>query len=137
MAPSTILRSIAFSRATASAICSSSSLLALTVAMSRLLAFSLFAPPQRFDDERIGKHQARFRHVVDRQQHVDGLFSGFAAAQADTIALNAAEFAAKPAPAIDRNLHLDMRDVAGIAIEIGAPHQRPIDPRRGNLQSVR
>src|ERR1700733_10718095 len=69
MAPSTILRSIAFSRATASAICSNSSLLALTVAIGSLLALILFALAQCFGNERVGEYESRFHHVVDRQQH--------------------------------------------------------------------
>src|SRR5579871_5053122 len=89
MAPSTILRSIAFSRATASAICRSSSLLALTVAIVsislalvrrrpgrgvhappaiRRLAALLFAPPKRLRNERIGEDKSCFHDVVDPQQ---------------------------------------------------------------------
>src|SRR5215471_14785505 len=70
MAPSTILRSMAFSRATASAICNSSSLLALTVAIGGLLALVLFALAQRFGNQGIGENELGFRHVIDTQQNV-------------------------------------------------------------------
>src|SRR5229473_3522925 len=52
------------------------------------------------------------------------------------IALDAPERAAKPLAALMRDRHLDLHQVAGIAFEIGAAHQRPVDPRRGNLQPV-
>src|SRR5215469_8483840 len=124
MAVSTILRSIAFSRATASAICSSSSLLALTVAMSVSIvlrrapdiarrgidfcfaavtvaafaaAFVLLAPPQRLGNQRIGQHEPRFGHVVDTQQNVGRLGSGGCAAQPHAIAFSAVELATKAA----------------------------------------
>src|SRR5207244_10574620 len=70
IAPRTLLRSIAFSRATASAICSSSSLLALTVAIVSLLALILFALAQRFRNECVGENEARFHHVIDPQQNI-------------------------------------------------------------------
>src|SRR6202044_1027991 len=99
MAPSTILRSMAFSRATASAICRSSSLLALTVAIRqsplleltrrllrravvhclvwRVLAvarparrvLAALAPAQRFGNESVGQDELCFHHVVDAQQN--------------------------------------------------------------------
>src|ERR1051326_7310913 len=157
MAVSTILRSIAFSRATASAICNSSSLLALTVAMSVSLvlrrppyisrrgiefgfaalavaafaaALFLFAPPQRLGNQRIGQHEPRFGHVVDAQQNVGRLGSRGRVAQPCAFAFGAVEFAAKAAAALDRRRHLDMRKMPGIAVEIGAPHQRPVDAGR-------
>src|SRR5262249_59211019 len=90
-----MLRSIAFSRATASAICNSSSRFALTTAMSilphlragtragansipRRLRFPIaivargargLAAPERFGDQRIGQYQPRLRHVFDREAH--------------------------------------------------------------------
>ena len=32
--------------------------------------------------------------------------------------------------------HLDLHEMAGIALEIGTAHQRTVDARRGNLQPV-
>ena len=52
------------------------------------------------------------------------------------IALDAAEHAAKPLAALMRDRHLDLHEMAGIAFEIGAAHQRPVDPGRGNLQPI-
>src|SRR5215472_4300052 len=96
MAAMTIPRSIAFSRATASAICNSSSRLALTaiglvsfvlgampalagyapeifgfavlVGRSRTLGF--LASLQRLGDQLVGEHKLRLRHLFDRQQDV-------------------------------------------------------------------
>src|SRR5580693_9605413 len=133
MAPSTILRSIAFSRATASAICSSSSLLALTVAIGRLLALILFALAQRFGNERVGEHKLCFHHVVDPQQRI----ACRVATDVRVFAIGAVKFAAKSSAALDRRLHLDLGNVPGIAVEIGTAHQGAIDPGRGNFQSVR
>src|SRR5437588_2465237 len=132
IAPRTILRSIAFSRATASAICSSSSLLALTVAIVSLLALILFALAQRFRNERVGENEARFHHVIDPQQNILCV-----TADACTFAFGAVEFAADSFAAIDRDLHLDLSDVPGIALEVGSAHQGPIDARRRNFQPIR
>ena len=46
------------------------------------------------------------------------------------------KLAAKPAAAVDRGLHFHLGDVAGIAVEIRSPHQRPVDARRRNLQPI-
>src|SRR5918998_1420780 len=94
----TISRSIDFSRATASAICNSSSLLALTAMFVSSLARAVrilrpplvipiragrarpisplflrvslggLAAPQRLGDQRVGQHELGFRHVFDREQ---------------------------------------------------------------------
>ena len=52
------------------------------------------------------------------------------------LALGAGKDAAKALAALDRHCHLDLRDVAGVALEIGFAHQRPVDAGRGNLQPV-
>ena len=52
------------------------------------------------------------------------------------IALDAAERAAEPLAALMRNRHLDFHEVAGIAFEIGAAHQRPVDPGGRNLEAI-
>src|SRR5260370_9210341 len=123
IAPSTILRSIAFSRATASAICSSSSLLALTVAIVSLLALILFALAQRFRNERVGENEARFHHVIDPQQNVLCCVT----TDARAFAFGAVAFAAEPFAAIARALPFDLSDVPGIALEVGSAYQEPID----------
>src|SRR5579862_4871531 len=160
MAPSTIFRSMAFSRATASAICRSSSLLALTVAISsvslgltcvpvefqrivvsvmslvmsllarRVLAVAWFvrwplavlAPAQRFGNQRVGENELCFRHVVDRQQHVAALGLGVGGdADARAAAFGAEQLAAEAAAAVEQRRHFDVSNMAGIAVEIGAP----------------
>src|SRR5579872_239284 len=130
MAPSTILRSIAFSRATASAICKSSSLLALTVAISVSLRWrvrrlssgvalsigfgvpaggdavgrlvAVFVPPQRFGNERVGENESRLAHVVDPQQRLErsGVALGLDA-KPRAVAFRADELAAKAFAAVD------------------------------------
>ena len=156
-------RSIDFSRATASAICNSSSLLALTAAIVSLLRVGLragCAPAQPFgvcagaailaasvrharysvrspcllrrnasSDQFVGQHQPGFHHVVDPQQDFGGAGRGIAAAQPHALAFDAAKRAAEPPASVDRSRHFDLRDMAGIAVEIRAPHQRPVDAR--------
>src|SRR5260370_6559918 len=133
IAPSTILRSIAFSRATASAICSSSSLLALTVAIVSLLALILFALAQRFRNERVGENEARFHHVIDPQQNV----LCHVTTDACTFAFGAVEFAAESFAAIDQDLHFDLSNETGIALEVGSAHQGPIDGTPRTFRPVR
>ena len=52
------------------------------------------------------------------------------------LALGAGEHAAKALAAVDRDFHLDLDQMAGIAVEIGFAHQRPVDAGRGNFQPV-
>ena len=142
----TIERSIAFSRATASAICNSSSRLALTAiahspsvggmpgvagAMPSLLSFlflrrlglalgGLFAP-QGLRHQFVGEHQPCFIHVVDRQQHVRLLaFFRVVAAHPRGLAFGADQQAAEALAPVDRNFGLDLHHMPGIAVEIGA-----------------
>src|SRR6202008_1652771 len=79
----TIPRSIDFSRATASAICSSSSLLALTamvlVSFGRIYvaparALGGLAPSHRFRNQLIGEDEARIRDLFHHQKRV-GVFA--------------------------------------------------------------
>ncbi len=52
------------------------------------------------------------------------------------IALNADECAAEPLAAVTGDRHLDFDEMAGVTLEIGTAHQRPVDARRGNLQPI-
>ena len=36
----------------------------------------------------------------------------------------------------DRHVHLDLREMPGMALEIRAAHQRTVEPRRGNFQPI-
>src|SRR5215471_10553135 len=90
------------------------------------LVRSLFALAQRFGNERVGKDKPRRCHVIDAQQHV----VGFVTTYAGTFTLGAVQLAAKPFAPVDRDLHFDLGDMAGIAIEIGTAHQWPIDAGR-------
>ena len=164
MAVMTMRRSIAFSRATASAICSSSSRLALTaighspsfpfacalsacdcVVRLRLrarLAVPRFGAglPRRSDsrDQRVGEHQPRLRHVGDRQQHVGRL----------RLPPRPCAATARPRPrprAGRRGTACAPRVTTAISTFISwpawrskseRPHQRPVDPGRGHFQPV-
>src|SRR6516165_5412925 len=94
---------------------------------------SLFALAQRFGDQRVGENEPGFGHVVDAQQNVVAVIT----ADTGTFAVGAVQFAAKPFAAVDRHLHLDLSDMAGITVEVGPPHQRSIDTGRGNFQPIR
>ena len=52
------------------------------------------------------------------------------------IAFDPEQDAAEPLAALDRDRHLDLHLVAGVALEIRAAHQRPVDAGRGHLQPV-
>ena len=67
-----------------------------------------------------------------------GIFAGadVIAMQPDRVALDAGERAAEPLAALMGDRHLDLHEMAGIALEIGAAHQRPVDAGRGNLQPI-
>ena len=149
----TILRSIDFSRATASAICNSSSRFALIPACAilvypplqcnqsaascgRLVRALLLGAPQRLANELVRQHQTRLGDERDRQ--ADDLPAQLIELDLDAhlVAFDALEHAAKPLAALDRLLHLDLGLVARPVLEIGWPHQRPVDARRGNLERV-
>src|SRR4249920_980609 len=102
----TMPRSIAFSRATASAICNSSSLLALTAIAhspplaaglcgrcrdclsSRLARFALggFLSSQSLGHQSVGEHQLGFTHVLNRNENL-GFFALGRVVAADARAL--------------------------------------------------
>ncbi len=54
----------------------------------------------------------------------------------DSVAIERADHAAEAAAAIERNIHLDLHQMPGVALEIRAAHQRAIHARRGNFQPV-
>ena len=85
----------------------------------------------------VAQHDLGVRHLVDRQQHV-GRLAGrrILALEAGGVAFHAGEHAAEPLAALDRDRHLDPDPVAGVALEIGAPHQRPVHARRRDLEPV-
>src|SRR5262249_9847898 len=94
---------------------------------------SLFALAQRFGDQRVGQNESGLGHVVDAQQNVVAVVT----ADTGTFALGALQFATKPFAPVDRRLHLDLSDMAGIAVEVVSPHERSIDAGRGNFQPIR
>jgi len=55
---------------------------------------------------------------------------------ANLLAFDALEHAAKALAARDQLLHFDLGFVAGPRIEVGRPHQRPVDAGRGHLERV-
>src|SRR5512146_2001784 len=159
MAAMTMPRSSAFSRATASAICNSSSRLALTAIaqspwlaadgcgrcrecralrrsslraarVSRLAAFS-----RRKACATSSSVSTSFASLFDRQQHF-GFRAGLVMAKARGVALGAEQFAAEALASADRDMRLDLDQMAGVAVEIGFAHQRPVDAGRGYLQPV-
>src|SRR5206468_19622 len=120
IAAMTMPRSIDFSRATASAIWSSSSRLALT-AMASLLRQARSRRAARLH------HQGNLRVVAALDVVTE---------QPDAIALDARDLAAEPLPSLVRDRHVDLDEMTGIPFEIRAPHQRPVDSGRGNFQPV-
>ena len=95
------------------------------------------AAPHRFRDQFVGQNQPRVGDVF-HDQHDVGIFARarVIAMQPHGIALDAAKRAAEPLAALMGDRHLDLDEMAGIALEIGTAHQRPVDPGRGNLQPV-
>ena len=92
---------------------------------------------QRFGDQRIGQHQLGLRHVL-RSAAAPRRLAGRDVVAPDPrgIAFDAEQHAAETLAAVDRHGHLDLHDVAGVALEIGAPHQRPVDAGRRHFQPV-
>ena len=101
------------------------------------LALRGLAAPHRFGDQLVGQNQPGIGDIFHDQRHID-IFARarVIAMQPHRIALDASKRAAEPLAALMRHRHLDLDEVAGIALEIGAAHQRPVDARRGNLQPV-
>ena len=81
--------------------------------------------------------QTGFRHVFDRQQHVGGLAGlGVVALKPRAIAFDAEQHAAEALAAMRRHIHLDLRNMVGVALEVGAAHQRTVDAGRRQFQPV-
>ena len=97
----------------------------------------LLAPPQRFGDQRVGQNKLGLRHLLDRKQHVGG-FARRWRHRGGCARHRPRRRAARPESlaAIDRGRHLDLHDMAGVALEIRAPHQRPVEARRRKLQPI-
>ncbi len=101
------------------------------------LALGGLAAPHRFRDQLVGQHQPGVRNILHHQQDVGFFARAYVIAmQLHRVALDACERAAEPLAALMGDRHLDLHQMAGIALEIGAAHQRPVDPGRGNLQPI-
>ena len=86
---------------------------------------------ERFGDQRVGKHQLGLRHVLDRKQEFLLLaFFRVVTAEPDGLAVGAEQQCRGNVCALDAARHLDLGDMAGVAVEIRAPHQRTIEARR-------
>ena len=153
MASMTILRSIDFSRATASAICNSSSRFALTPACAilchpprqhigrrrlrpRASAFvALLRAPQRLANKFVRQHQPRLGNdAIGSRDLRPALVRG--RPRCEPRSVQALEHAAKPLAACDQLLHLDLGLVSGPGLKVRWPHQQPVDAGRGHLQRV-
>ena len=152
----TILRSIDFSRATASAICNSSSLFALIPACAMLssLHSTIQISPQRprpppgpwllpfLARRNVSRMSSsvstRRASATSRDRQADDLAAQLIELDLDAnlLAFDALEHAAEPLAARDQLLHLDLGLVARPVLEIGRPHQRPVDAGRGHLERV-
>ena len=101
------------------------------------LALRGLAAPHRFRDQFVGQDQPGVGDIFHHQQDV-GIFARayVIAMQPHGVAFDASERAAEPLAALMGDRHLDLHEMTGIALEIGAAHQRPVDPGRGNLQPV-
>ena len=110
----------------------------LIVVLSRVaLLFGLLAAPERFGDQRVGQHELGLRHLLDRQHDVGGLARGdVVAADARDVAFGAEQLAAETLAALDRDRHLDLHEIVGVALEVRLAHQRTVDAGRRQLQPV-
>ena len=95
------------------------------------LALGGLAAPHRFRDQFVGQNQPGVGDVFHHQQHV-GIFFGadVIAMKPHGIALDAGEDPAKTLAALMGDRHLDLHEMADVAFEIRAAHQRAIDARR-------
>src|SRR5512134_351334 len=147
----TMRRSIDFSRATASAICKSSSRLALMPAKAMLLLLQVlgshgavrdarFSPllraGQRLADELVRQHKPRLADELERQAEVRAAGPLELGRDPDLARLVALERAAEPLAALDRLAQLDLGLVAAPVLEIRRPDERAIDAGRGDLEPV-
>ena len=104
---------------------------------SRASRLADFSRRKRFGHQFIGENELGFAHVLDRKQDF-GLFAfgRVVAPDAHRFALGSGKHAAKTLAAFERHSGFDLGEMAGIALEIGFAHQRPIDSGRGNLQPI-
>ena len=98
--------------------------------------FGGFAPAQRLRDQVIGEDELGGVDVLETQQHDILLVRRAVNTDAYGISFNTEENAAEPALPTTRYRELYLHDAAGMALEIGAPRQRPIESRRGNLEPI-
>src|SRR5512134_3313564 len=141
----TMRRSIDFSRATASAICKSSSRLALMPAKAMLLILQvlgshgavrdarsspLFRAGQRLANELVGQDETRLADERERQPEVRATGPLEIDRDPDLARLVALERAAEPLAALDRLAQLDL------VLEVRGTHERTIDAGRGDLEPV-
>src|SRR5690242_2592178 len=129
MAASTTCLSIDLSRATESAICKSSSLLAAMpgVAILSLLFALLFARLQIFGDQLVGEDKLGFGDLPKRK-----LVAGALRLDDDFGAVEAEQGGAEALAPVDRRSEFDFRLMAGPTGEIGETRQRPVDAGRRN-----
>ncbi len=129
IASSTSSRSIDFSRATASATRSSSGRVTAVSISVRPLSWSRWWLRGR-GDQRVGQHELGAANVGERQGHFRAVVEphprvGLVGAQHD---------AGEPLAAVDRRDRLRPGEVAGEAVPVLDPGQRPVDPGRADLQ---
>jgi len=95
------------------------------------------AAPERFGNQRIGDDEPGLGHFLDWQHNL-GCFAGrgIVAANARGLAIHAEQQTVKSASAVDRRRHFHLEAVAGKALEIRAPHQRPVHAGRGHFEPV-
>ena len=112
-------------------------LMRLIVVECLLLALGVLATAERLRNQRVGEHELGLGHVFDRQHDVGGLARRrVVAMDAREMALGAEQLAAEPLAALGGHRHLDLHLIAGVALEIRLPHQRPVDAGRRQLQPV-
>src|SRR5215813_5215118 len=101
------------------------------------LAFGGLAAPHRFRDQLVGQDQPRFGDVFHRKPQIDFLAGcDLVAMEPYATALDAADNSAEAVAALMGDRHLDLDEMAIVALEIGPAHQRAVDARRGDFQSV-
>src|SRR3990172_1670540 len=141
MAWMTILRSIDFSRATASAICRSSRRLALMPARPTMVSH----PPRRIRCRPRTHRRDRlyffpWRGAAPLEQALPSARAWprqrARPANQSCAGLEALENAPEAPPAVDGLNELDFGLVAGPVLEVRRAHERPVDPRRGHLEPV-
>src|SRR5262245_2255835 len=133
--------SIDFSRATASAICNSSSLLAATpVAILhsisvRSLRLAFLTCLQTFLNQAIGEHQLRVRHIGEWKSHAPSLVR-LCDIHNHVLALEPDQQSLEAPPAVEPASELDPRLVSRKADEVLASRQRSVDAGRGDFEHI-